>query len=69
MGVGRPDFSPVRLGEVGEGGDLLGGIAQHLGDLRELDVQGGRDLFDLGAHQRAGGLGEDGAHRGGDHLR
>src|SRR5690606_41250682 len=50
-GVGGPDLAPVGLGEVSEGGDLLAGRAQHVGDGRELGLEHGRDGLDLLADQ------------------
>ena len=46
-----------------------GGVAQHRFDLGELPSEHGGDDVELFADVRGVGLGEDGADRGGDHLR
>jgi hypothetical protein len=57
--VGRPDVAPVRVREVGERGQVGLGLAQQLGDGRELPREGVADDFDVLADGVAGGLGED----------
>jgi hypothetical protein len=54
--------------EVGEGEEVLGGGAQHLFHGGELPAEHGEDLPLVADHVGLG-LGEDGADRGGDHLR
>ncbi len=54
--------------EVGEGGDVGGGLAQHGFDLGELAAEHAGDGVELFAHVLGVWLGEDGADRGGDHL-
>jgi hypothetical protein len=51
-----------------EGGQVLASIGQHGGHGRELSGEHGRDLVDLLDDLDTGGLSEDGADRGRDHL-
>src|SRR3954447_11142354 len=60
---------PVGGRGVGEGGELLAGVAQQQGHGRELAFQGSGHVVDRVAAGVGGGLGEDDANRGGDHLR
>jgi hypothetical protein len=62
------DLLPVLVGEVGEGGQFVFGVDQHLLDLGELGAEHGRDRIELGAYVGGVGLSEDGADGGGDHL-
>jgi hypothetical protein len=59
---------PVRVREVGEGGQVGLGLAQQLGDGRELPLEGVGDDFDLLADGVGGRLGEHGPDGRGDHL-
>jgi len=58
----------VSLGKLGERGVLLLRIAQHRGDRWELGFEHHPDDLDLFLDELAGGLGEDGADRGSDHV-
>jgi hypothetical protein len=58
----------VRDGEVGEGQQVVLGVAQHGFHLRELAAEHAGDHVELGVHVLGVGLGEDRADRGGDHL-
>jgi hypothetical protein len=66
--IGAPDLFPVRHGEIGEGGDVVGGLAQHRFDLGQLAAEHVRDGVELLTDVFGVGLGEDGADRRGDHL-
>ena len=59
----------MRDREVCEGGDLVGGLAQHRLDLAVSAAEHAGDDVELGADVFGVGLGEDGADRRGDHLR
>ena len=56
------------FGEVGERGDLLSSVAQQFGDGRELRLEHAGDNLDMFTDAGPGGLGEDGADGGGDHV-
>lgn len=55
--------------ERGEGQQIGGGLAEHLFDLGELPAEHPGDLVELGGDLAGGGLDEDRADGGGDHLR
>jgi hypothetical protein len=59
----------VRDREIGECGDIVGGLAQHGFDLRQLPAEHVRDGVELLANMLGVGLGEDGADRRRHHLR
>ena len=59
----------MRLGEVGERGQVRFGVAQQVGDGGEAAGEGVGDDLDLPADGVRGGLGEVGADGRGDHLR
>nr|WP_042791754.1 hypothetical protein [Mycobacterium avium] len=54
--------------EIGECGDVVGGLAQHRFDLGQLAAEHAGDGVELLSHMFGVGLGEDGADRCGDHL-
>ena len=54
--------------EAGEGGDVIGGVAEHRLDLGELAAEHRGDDLELVTDVDGTGLGEDGADRGRDHL-
>ena len=56
-------------GKPVNGEEVLGGLAEHLGDLGELALEHAGDLVELGPDVVPVGLSEDRADRGGDHLR
>jgi hypothetical protein len=61
-------FFQCATGEGGEGQQVLGGVAEHRLDLRELAAEHAGDDVELGVHVLGVGLGEDRADRRGDHL-
>jgi hypothetical protein len=66
--IGAPDLLPVQDREIGEGGDVVGGRAQHGFDLGQLAAEHVRDGVELLTDMLGAGLGENGADRCGDHL-
>ena len=50
VGVVRPDLAPERLGERGEGQDLLAGGLEVGEGLGELVLEGLQDAVELGVH-------------------
>jgi hypothetical protein len=63
--VVAPDLAPDLAREGGEGQDVVAGVVQVRGGLRELRLQGRHDLGVLGANRGCAGLLEDGPHQGG----
>jgi hypothetical protein len=58
----------VRGGELGEGGQVAGGVTEHGFDSGELSAEHAGDDVELGAHAARVGLGEDSADRRGHHF-
>jgi len=63
--VVAPDLAPDLAGEGGERQDVVAGLVQVRGGLRELRLESGHDLGVLGADRGGVGLLEDGPHQRG----
>jgi hypothetical protein len=56
-------------GNAAKGEHVVAGVVKDRGGVGELEVEHGDDLVELAGHVGGVGLGVDGAHRGGDHVR
>ena len=67
--IGAPDLFPVRHREIGEGGDVVGGLTQHGFDPAQLAAEHTGDGVELLTHMLGVGLGEDGSDGGAAMLK